>query len=95
VKFRFIVPAIFVVLAGGLFFFFALGAGGHGDNPFGFVLYLMFPVCFLVGLVTYLGVPELLTLLLCVLGSVLQYFFIGYLIDIAVRKHRQKKRPQS
>lgn len=68
-----------------------LGAGGHRSNPFSFVLYLTYPICFLTELLKSLaGGPDLLWLLLCFLASLLQYFLIGLFIDRRLQQHRHR-----
>lgn len=90
-KYRFLIPALFVVLAVFFFAFFAEGAGGHGDNPFDFVAFLLFPACVVTALLdSWLGGPALLWMILCFLLCLFQYFMLGHAIDrVAARRRRR------
>lgn len=59
-KYRLVVPLIFLLLMLFFFAFFIKGAGGHGANPFEFVGYLLFPACLLTGPLQMLGGPPIL-----------------------------------
>ncbi len=87
--FRFILPAIFLLLAL-LFVVVNLVGAGHGSSTFDFVLYCAYPACFLIGLLEpFLGEPDLLWFLLCVVAGAVQYFLIGYFIDLWLQRRRR------
>lgn len=91
-KYRWLLPGIFIVLVAFLFAFYIMGAGGHGPNPFDFVVYFLYPGCLLTGsLESVVGGPRLLWMLLCVLIATMQYFLLGYLIDLWVGRFRARK----
>lgn len=91
-KYRFIVPGIFLLLVILFSAVYIAGTGGHGPNPFDFVGYLLFPACLLTGFLdSILGGPGLLWLVLCALASLLQYFLIGYAIDKLLAWRRKPK----
>ena len=90
-KYRIIVPAVFLLLMFFFFVFFVGGAGGHGSNPFDFVIYLLFPICFLTGPLLKLGGPPIISFAVCILASGVQYFIIGFGIDkLLARRQRLK-----
>jgi hypothetical protein len=89
-KYRYIAPAAFLVVAILFFAVYVVGAGGHGSNPFDFIGYLLFPACLITGFLdSFLGGPGLLWMLLCFLLCLVQYFLIGYVIDILLSKRRR------
>jgi hypothetical protein len=92
-KYRFIVPAVFLVLVV-LFFAFVIAGVGHGPNPFDFIVYLSFPACFLTGPLQELLGPSLLALLPCLVATLIQYFLIGYFIDRLLARRLRKKLSQ-
>jgi len=57
-KFRFLIPAIYILLVLLFFLFFLKGAGGHGRNPFEFVVYLALPTGFLLDLLPPSRLPR-------------------------------------
>jgi hypothetical protein len=92
VKYRYILPAAFIVIAILFFAVYVAGAGGHGSNPFDFIAYLLFPACIITGFLdSWLGGAGLLWMLLCCFLSLLQYFLIGYVIDILLAKRRVRR----
>ena len=89
-KYRFVFPGLFFSVAALFFAVYIMGAGGHGPNPFDFVVYFMYPACLLTGLLESLvGGPGLVWFLLCILATVFQYFLIGYLVDLGIRRYRR------
>ena len=81
-KFRIILPVVFLIVVVLFVGVAMMGAGGHGPNPFDFILYLAYPVCLVTSMLeSVLGGPELLWLLLCLVLALAQYFFIGYFVD--------------
>ena len=89
-KFRFLLPGMFFLLTVLFLVVYILGAGGHGPNPFDIIGYFLFPACLITGLLSTLGGPDLLWFLLCIVGATLQYFLIGYVIDLWIRRRRRK-----
>jgi hypothetical protein len=89
--FRFLLPGLFLLVAILFLAVYVLGAGGHGPNPFDFVINFLFPACLLVELLGALGGPELLWMLLCFVAATLQYFLLGYAIDWLIRRRRKHK----
>lgn len=88
--FRFLFPAIYVLLVL-LFFAFLIIGGGHGKSPFEFVFYLAFPVGFLLYLLPASWVPADISLLfLFVLAGLVQWVLVGYLIDKLIARLRKK-----
>jgi len=95
-KYRFLVPAIYVLLVL-LFFVFLIIGAGHGRSPFEFVFYLAFPAGLLLDLLPAswgLG-GGLLLLLLFMLAGLIQWALLGYLIDKLVAWRRKKRLVQS
>lgn len=95
-KYRFLLPAIYILLVCLFFVFFVKGAA-HGWNPFGFVFYLTFPAGFLLELMptSWSFRNGLLLLLLFMLVGLLQWILIGYLIDKLVARHRKRHAAQN
>ncbi len=90
-KFRFLIPAIYILLVLLFFLFFLKGAGGHGWNPFEFVFYLAFPAGFLLELLpASWGLDDLPLFLLFMLAGLIQWAIIGYLIDKLLARRRKK-----
>ncbi len=92
-KYRFILPGLYALLLLLAISFFIKGAGGHGPNPFNFVVYLMMPLCLLLNLLPASLAPKsgLFSFLLCALMGVVQWALIGYVIDkLLARRHRPK-----
>lgn len=91
-KYRFLLPGIYLLLVMLFFVFFLRGAGGHGWNPFEFVFYLAFPAGFLLDLLpASWGFQDGLPLfLLFMLVGLIQWALIGYLIDRLVAGRRKK-----
>jgi hypothetical protein len=92
-KYRFLLPGVYLLLVFLFLFFFLKGAGGHGSNPFDFVYYLMFPLGFLLELLPGSWGPKNIWLLsfLFLLTGLLQWTLIGYLIDQLVLRRRRRK----
>ncbi|HUS11728.1 MAG TPA: hypothetical protein VMZ30_14775 [Pyrinomonadaceae bacterium] len=81
-KFRLILPIVFLIVLVLFVGVAMMGAGGHGPNPFDFILYFAYPICFLTSMLeSTLGGPDLLWLSLCLVLAVTQYFLIGYFVD--------------
>ena len=95
-KYRFLVPAIYVLLVL-LFFVFLLKGAGHGRSPFEFVFYLTYPAAFLFDLLPASWGPGggLLLLLLFMLVGLIQWALLGYLIDKLVAWRRKKRLAQN
>ena len=90
--YRYICPAAFLVIAILFFAVYVLGAGGHGNNPFDFIGYFLFPACLVTSFLdSLIGGPGLLWMLLCVLLCLFQYFLIGCAIDRFIAKRRLRR----
>lgn len=96
-KFRFLLPGVYILLVLLFFVFFLKGAGGHGWNPFEFVVYLAFPAGLLLDLLppSRLPLDDLLSPLLFILAGLIQWALIGYLIDRVVARLRRKNLRQA
>ena len=93
-KYWLILPAMYAFLLLLFLIFFLISAGGHGLNPFSFVIDLMTPLCFLLNMLPASWGPQsgLLSFLLCALAGLVQWALIGYLID-KLRIRRRRKQP--
>jgi hypothetical protein len=92
-KYIFIVPGAYLllfILAG---VFFLRGAGGHGSNPFDFVIYLDLPACYLLNIFPAPHGPEagLVAALVCGFAGLVQWTLIGLLCDKILAWRRRKK----
>ena len=96
-KYRFLLPGIYLLLVLLFSVFFLKGAGGHGWNPFEFVFYLAFPAGFLLELLpASWGLQDgLLLFLLFMLAGLLQWALLGYLIDKLMAWRRKKRLAQN
>jgi|SRR5215471_15730341 len=96
-RFRLILPGLYVLLLLMFGIFFVKGAGGHGGNPFDFVVYITMPSCLLLDLLPRAWGPQtgLFSFLLCALVGLMQWVIIGYLIDKLLSKRRAKTRTTS
>jgi len=95
-KYRLLIPGLFLLLAAFFLAFFVQGAGGHSDNPFDFFAVLLFPACIIPGLLdSWLGGPALLWMSFCFFLSLFQYFMLGYVIDrLMARRARRRLMPR-
>ncbi|SRR5258708_4896166 len=91
-KYRFLLPGIYLLLVLLFFVFFLKGAGGHGWNPFEFVVYLALPTGFLLDLLPPSWLPQdgLRAYLLFMLAGLTPWVLIGYLIDKLMAWRRKK-----
>jgi hypothetical protein len=89
-------PGIYLLLVLLFFAVFFEVADRHGWNPFEFVLYLVFPTGFLLELLPPSWGPQddLSLDLLFMLAGLIQWIFIGYLIDKLLARHRKTKLKQ-
>jgi hypothetical protein len=88
--YRFILPAVFIILAI-LFVTVNVMGVGHGPNTFDFVLYCAYPTCLVTGLLEpFLGGPDLIWFLLCMVAGSFQYFLIGYFIDKLLERRAKR-----
>lgn len=95
-KYRFLLPGIYLLLVILFFVFFLKGAGGHGWNPFEYVFYLAFPAGFLLELLpNSWGLDDLPLTLLFMLAGLIQWALLGYLIDKLVAWRRKRRLAQS
>lgn len=87
--YRFILPAIFMLIAI-LFVAVNVMGAGHGSSTFDFVLYCAYPACLVTGLLeSFLGEPDFIWFLLCIVAGSVQYFLIGYFIDKLLQRRRR------
>jgi hypothetical protein len=87
--YRLILPGIFILLATLLVGVNVVGVG-HGPSTFDFVLYCAYPTCLVTGMLEpFLGGPDLLWFLICIVAGAVQYFLIGYLIDKWLKRNRK------
>lgn len=92
-KYRLLLPATYALLESLFFVVFLKGLGGHGPNPFGFVVYLIYPACFLLDMFPASWGPkdDLVLILLCVITGLVQYALMGYVIDRFLTRRRRRK----
>lgn len=90
-KYRFILPAIYMFLLLVFFIVFVMGAGGHGANPFDLVVYAMMPSCLLLDLLPASWGPKsgLMSFALCASAGLLQWALIGNLMDRLIARRRE------
>ena len=93
-KFRFILPGLYLLVLLLFGVFFLKGAGGHGWNPFDFFVYITMPACLLLDLLPRAWGPQtgFLSFLLCALAGLVQWVIIGYLVDKLLSKWKVRKR---
>jgi ABC-type cobalt transport system substrate-binding protein len=91
-KYRFIVPGIYILLLLLFVFFFIKGAGGHSGNPFESVYYLTLPAGLQLELLPASWAPnnDLLLSLLFALAGLIQWALVGYLLDRLLGCRRKK-----
>lgn len=96
-RFRLLLPGVYILLVLLFFVVFFEVADRHGWNPFEFVLYLGFPAGFLLELLPPSWGPQdgLSLDLLFMLAGLIQWIFIGYLIDKLVAWRRKKRLAQN
>jgi hypothetical protein len=89
-----ILPALYLLLLLMFGIFFVKGAGGHGGNPFDFVVYMAMPLCLLLDLLPRAWGPQsgLASFLLCALMGLLQWIIVGYLLDILLLKRWARRK---
>jgi hypothetical protein len=90
-KYRLILPGTYILLLLLFAAFFLMGAGGHGTNPFDFIVSIMMPLCLLLDRLPASWGPksDLASLLLCALAGLVQWTLIGYLIDRVLARKRK------
>jgi hypothetical protein len=94
-KYRFLLPGVYILLM--LLFLIRLvwTAGGHGWNPFEFALNLTYPARFLLKLFPApSGPPRLWPVFLrLVFAGLLQWALIGYLVDKVLARKKASLEP--
>ncbi|HYW70371.1 MAG TPA: hypothetical protein VE961_05020 [Pyrinomonadaceae bacterium] len=86
-------PVLYLVLLLLYGVLFVMGAGGHGKNPFDFVVYVAMPTCLLLDLLPPSWGPQsgALSFLLCAALGLIQWVIIGYVVDRILFMWRNRK----
>ena len=93
-KYRYVLPLGYTFLVILFFASFLLGMA-EGPNPFRYIYFLMFPACFVLAFLSAsASESDLLSIGLCALAGLLQYFLFGCLIDAILRRYRNNQRSQ-
>jgi hypothetical protein len=95
-KFRFLLPAIYLLIVVVLILGLVMGAG-HQPRALDFLLYVITPPCYLLELLLpHFGTRSvLINAFLCLATGIVMYTLLGILIDIGLSKYRiRRNRPK-